>query len=359
MHESSLEALLEAARSQPIAFDGLEIESAEDGFLFAVPGHARSGLDQEQLVEQVSRHPKYLSNWYVFTRPRAEPRTAFLRWIEGAEALEVPERYTRLRDGMSTRWGELLISATVHDGQRRYDLRHVEEEATPRDRLDTYEDPLEARALAKQDPSGRYRPLKSAPTLQAGWVFPELAPDELTATVEQFYPASIENWYLEREDALDVSHWRETMERQTGIYGVVETWDRGDGYDHVNWVTEAMCDDSQCLKRRRWEYDEETTLDTDPGAGAFPCREPCSLMVSAARRWTRLEGEQPERYQLTLTPSEKAQLERLIEAVADDELDEIREADLRDGANRYRARYLRAKRLDAEGQLDVEPADPS
>jgi hypothetical protein len=82
-------------------------------------------------------------------------------------------------------------------------------------------------------------------------------------------------------------------------------------------------------------------------------------MVSAARRWTRLEGEQPERYELTLTPSEKAQLERLIEAVADDELDEIREADLRDGANRYRARYLRAKRLDAEGQLDAEPADPS
>jgi len=32
-----------------------------------------------------------------------------------------------------------------------------------------------------------------------------------------------------------VTHWRETMARQSGIYGVVKTWDRGEGHEHVDW----------------------------------------------------------------------------------------------------------------------------
>ena len=148
------------------------------------------------------------------------------------------------------------------------------------------------------------------------------------------------------------------MARQSGIYGVVKTWDRGEGYEHVNWVAESCCADSQCLKRREWEYDEETDLDVDGGDGVFPCREPCSLVVSAARKWTRLESERPRSYTFELTPSEKEQLETIVDAVADGRTDEIREADVKDGANRFRARFLRAKRFDDDGTLCGVPTDP-
>jgi hypothetical protein len=176
-------------------------------------------------------------------------------------------------------------------------------------------------------------------------------------TVETFYPATVANWHREREGELDVSHWRDTVSRQTGIYRVVDTWDRGEGYEHVNWVAEACCADSQCLKRREWEYDDETDLDVEGGDGEFPCREPCSLVVSAARRWTRLEGEQSRTYEFELTPSEKEQVEAIVDAVADGRTDEIREADTSEGANRYRARFLRAKRFDDEGNLCGVPTE--
>jgi hypothetical protein len=58
-----------------------------------------------------------------------------------------------------------------------------------------------------------------------------------------------------------------------------------------------------------------------------------------------LEGEEARTYEFELTPSERAQLEDVVDAVAEGTTDEIREADLDEGANRYRVRYLRAKRF--------------
>ncbi|OYR79077.1 hypothetical protein DJ72_14425, partial [Halorubrum distributum] len=256
-----------------------------------------------------------------------------------------------LAEGIERAWGELKITATVTDrGERRYDVRHADDADVSVDDLEAHEDPLDARDLVTFDEKGRYRPLKTAPSLAGGWVFPDLGPRDLYETVETIYPATVANWHREREGELDVTHWRETMERQSGIYGVVKTWDRGEGHEHVDWVAEACCDDSQCLKRREWEYDEDTDLDVDGGDGVFPCREPCSVVVSAARKWTRLESEQPRTYEFELTPSEKEQVEAIIDAVADGRTDEIREADTKEGANRYRARFLRAKRFSSTGR---------
>jgi hypothetical protein len=171
--------------------------------------------------------------------------------------------------------------------------------------------------------------------------------------VGQFYPATIQNWYREREGELDISHWRETAERQTGIYGIVEELEPR----QVEWVARSCCVDSQCLKRREWDEDADTPLDAPRGDGQFPCREPCSLVVAAARRWTTLEREEERAYTFTLTPSEKEQLEALIDAVADDRTDEIREADVYEGANRYRTRFLREKRM-VDGDLCGVPTEP-
>ena len=352
MDDTHVEAFAEAA-SDGIAFDG--IEAAVEGGRYVVETTETSEPTTVAALDELpSSYAEYISNWYFWhaSAPQAEPRWAYLRWLEHAESTPVPERYERLDAGVTSTWGDLSITAQLRDdGQRVYDLRHRDDAHEDTDSLDAFEDPREARTLAKHDDRERYRPLKTAPTLQSGWVFPALGPAELVEAVDFFYPATIANWHREREGELDVTHWRDTVDRQTGIYGVVKTWDRGDGYEHVNWVAEACCDDSQCLKRREWQYDDETDLDVDGGSGAFPCREPCSLVIAGARKWTKLEGEQSQTYEFELTPSEKEQLEDIIDAVADGEADDIREADIYEGANRYRARFLRAKLFDDEGNL--------
>ncbi|MFC5277512.1 DR2241 family protein [Halorubrum rubrum] len=321
----------------------------------------RTGLSERDLHAALAERAAAVTDWYVFERVVGEfgPRRAFLRWIEDADGATVAARYAALAAGVERAWGQLRITARVTDrGERRYEVRHEADAGVPREELTVHDDPLDARDIVKLDERGRYRPLKTAPTLRGGWIFPDVGPKAVYETVETIYPATIANWHREREGELDVSHWRETMERQSGIYGVIRTWDRGEGYEHVNWVAEACCDDSQCLKRREWEYDDETDLDVDGGDGVFPCREPCSVVVSAARKWTRLESEQSRTYAFELTPSEKEQLEAIVDAVADGRIDEIREADTKEGANRYRARFLRAKLFDEDGNLGGVPTDP-
>jgi len=123
----------------------------------------------------------------------------------------------------------------------------------------------------------------------------------------------------------------------------------------VEWAAAACCEDSQCLKRREWQLSEDEPLDADGGDGVFPCRGPCSMVVAAGREWAKLERQATQTYEFELTPSEKEQLESIIDAVADDEVDEIREADVSKKANRWRVRYLREKRLDEAGNLSGTP----
>ena len=349
---SAIDAL-RAAADEGVAFGDLRAERGEDGFLFETPEERGEGLDAAGFEDAAREAAPYVADWYYWTRVVGDERGAryaFLRWLEGADEGDrgVRARYEDLADGVTRAWGELEITAKFgsgsdeENGERAYELRHVDDADRDRDELDAYAEPRDAREIARFDERGRYRPLKTAPTLPTGWVFDDLDGDDLVRAVDFFYPATVENWRREREGDLDVTHWRETAERQTGIYGVVDELPE----EAVEWAAEACCVDSQCLKRRRWDYDEATELAVERGDGEFPCREPCSLFVAAAREWALLEREEPRTYEFELTPSEKEQLEELVDAVADGRVDEIREADLDDGANRYRARYLRAKLFD-------------
>jgi len=355
-----VDALREAA-ADGVDFDGLRATRDGDDFRLAVPDASYAGLSPAEFADAVREHRAYAENWLFWHghAPQADDAWAFLRWVERAADLSVPERYERLGDGGMTReWGQVAVTARLtDDGRRRYDLRHADEVDADPDDLSTYADPHETRRLRKFDDDGDYRPLSTAPTLRHGWALADLDPGAAVRAVEGFYPATIANWHREREGTLDVTHWHETVSRQTGIYGVVQTWDRGEGHEHVNWVAEACCDDSQCCKRREWEYDDETPLDIPGGDGVFPCREPCSLVVATARTWTRIEAEQSHTYSFDLTPSEKAQIETIINAVADGRVDEIRDGDTSDGANRFRARFLRAKLFDDAGNLCGVPTE--
>ncbi|WP_435062753.1 DR2241 family protein [Halobaculum sp. EA56] len=360
------DALVEAADADGgIDFDGLRVareggDASGDGYTFVTPEHEATGLSEAELHAHADGSP-YVTNWYFWEREvrrHGSPRRAFLRHAEAAGERGVHERYDALADGMVTEWGQLRIEATLSgddDGDRRYDVRHVDDADRAVEELETYRDPLDARELAKYDDDGMYRPLKTGTNMPTGWVYPDLDWRDAVETVETLYPATVANWYREREGTLDIDHWTDTTDRQTGIYGIVSELPR----EAVEWVAEAACDDSQCVKRREWQYSADDELAADGGTGAFPCREPCSLVIAAGRRWTKLEEEEPREYTFRLTPSEKEQIEGIVDAVADGRVDEIREADVYEDANRYRTRYLRAKLFDEHGNLAGVPTEPA
>jgi len=363
VRDEQAEALLDAVDGgdDAVTLDGLRaVRNGDDTYTVETPDGSHEALSASAAHETLRRDEvaPYVTNWYYWTEDvgrAGRHRRAFLRRAEAADTHPVPERYDALRNGLKTEWGEAVVTATLGaDGHRRYEIRHADDRGVDAAELDAYDGPVDARELSTYDDRGRYRPLRTAPSLVSGWVFPDLDGHDAVETLDTLYPASIANWNLEREGELDVTHWRETAERQTGIYGVVDEL----APDAVEWVAEACCVDSQCLKRREWEYDEDHELDADGGSGAFPCREPCSLVVAAARRWTKLEEEETRTYEFELTPSEKEQVEAVVDAVADDRTDEIREADVYEGANRYRTRFLRAKRFDEEGNLSGVPTEP-
>ncbi len=336
-----------------IAFDDLYVryEPKTDTYEFETNEITASRLSESELHEQARQASDYLTNWWFWSEVVGDevPHLfAFLRFLEDGDEHPVVDRYAALADGMTKAWGQLQITTTLaQDGARQYEIRHVDDHDSSASTLDAYSDPLSARDIGTFDGKGRYRPLRTAPSLPTGWVFTELSARDAYETVDTFYPATIANWYREHQGTLDIDHWRDTAERQTGIYGIIDEL----AYDAVEHVAATCCTDSQCLKRREWQYDEETPLHAEGGDGIFPCREPCSLVVAAARKWTTLEREETETYTFELTSSEKEQIEDIIHAVADDETDDIREADVYEGANRYRARFLREKRMDEHGHL--------
>lgn len=363
--ERAADAVIERVDGgETVEFDGLSVGTGSEGYRLAVPELERTGISTDDLHRTLSEFAEYATNWRYWDQVGGEgtARRAFLRWCERApvpgeattgepplDPLAVPERYDALAEGIDREWGQLLLTTTLDgDGERGYDLRHVDDAGASVEELDAYDEPREARELTTFDEDGSYRPLKTAPTLVSGWVFPALSGVELVEAVGFLYPATVENWHRERLGKLDVDHWIDTAERQTGIYDVIDELPR----EAVDWMAEACCVDSQCLRRREWEYDSEDPIDVPGGDGPFPCREPCSLVIAAARGWAIDEGEETHTWAVELTRTERNQIEAIVDAVADGRIDEIREADVREGANRYRARYLRAKRFGGDGGED-------
>jgi len=357
LSETQLAAFRETLAAEPIAYDGLaaEYDADEDSYHIETPAR-QTTLTADELSTVDAEQAAYISNWYFYTQAvGGEVTQAFCRWLELADDRTVLDRYDALKTGIDREWGQLRITTTLaDDGARRYEIRHVDDSDADADALTTHTDPFDARDIGTLDATGRYRPLQTAPSLDSGWIFPELTASEVYEAVEAFYPATVVNWHREQRGELDIDHWRDEQDRQSGIYNLITVLPD----EAVEWAAAACCDDSQCLKRREWELSEDEPLDADGGDGVFPCRAPCSMVVAAGREWAKLEREDTQTYEFELTPSEKEQLEAIIDAVADDEIDEIREADIGNGANRWRARYLREKRFDDDGHLSGTPTHP-
>ena len=309
------------------------------------------------------------------TTETATARAAFVERVD--RAVET--------SGAST-WGQLLITdaeagvgsgtsagdGSTPDGSRTYELRHEADRNTDPAALDTYTDSDAAQELARFDDEGEYRPLKSAPTLVRGWRLTGLDSRGLTRAISSFYPASVPNWYREREGYLDVTHYAETAARQTGMYDPVDELS-GRALDRA---VRACCTDDVCLKRRVWEAGEDgdagdagdavgntdgsgREIDAPPGDGAFPCREPCSLFVAAAREFVLAERDgdgnahdDGDTASTTLTETDREDLDAILtELVENPEgVTPVRDGEASEPTNRYRVRYLREKLRDMDGR---------
>jgi len=245
-------------------------------------------------------------------------------------------------------WGELVIT----EGDDGFRVRHEDDAGTPPSELVGYEEPHEAEGIARYDDEGGYRPTKSETTLPTGWLFTSLDAEGLAEVIRRFYPASIENSYLDERDELDVTHWDETAARQTGRYAEVDRL----GDDAVRRATGSFCSE-ECSKRREWGVSGDEPASGD---GDFPCREPCSLFVAGAKEFlsqeekdatvevsrddaeallAALDGRRRESTDEAVELS-VGDAEALLDALDDDE---PRRGDLGEGSNEYRRRYTASK----------------
>lgn len=344
MIEAAIDALVDTA-ADGVSFDGLDAAETADGYRMAVLDETHTGLDEPAFRAIARANDAHVLEWYLWHQrmPQAPASWDFCRWIEGAENRSVTDRLDALRHGVTEKWGQLHITVRADDShRRRYVVRHTDDATVSRARLSVYREPTAVRDHTRLDDDGAYRPLSTAPTLPTGWVAVELDPAALIETVDEVYPATVANWHLDRADRLDITHWRETADRQTGIYAVVDELDG----DRVSWLAEACCADTECLKRREWDETADERLNVARGAGEFPCREPCSLVVAAAREIALAERESADG---GLSDPERAQIDRIVTAAAEGE--SIRIGDVGDGANRLRVRYLRAKYAGADGGM--------
>ena len=338
-----VEKLLATVRDDGRAgYGDISLTVIGEAFNLEIGDEQWSGLSERELRNRLEAAPTYLENWGYWHGLRQEVPAAgitFLRWLERAGDWSLKTRRSHLEEGITRTWGQLSIRTSLRDSVRSYDLRHEVDRGRTPSELDRYDDPRALREIRRYTDDRSYRPLTGAPSLRAGWTVPELSGADLITGVESVYPAGIANWARERADDLDVTHWTQTAARQTGIYEVVSELPERE----LQWVVEACCTDDACLKRRTWDWDADETIDVDRGTGRIPCREPCSLIVAAAREVARSEIDADKPGENTLSTGDREQLLAILEALADDRIDDIRVGDVREPANRLRRRYLAAK----------------
>lgn len=170
-----------------------------------------------------------------------------------------------------------------------WSLRHVDDRGV--DGLTVYTRPSDALELAKYDPAGAYRPLKTAPNLSRGWELRLAGVDELRQALDFLYPAAVGTWlaFLRRE--VRPVPLRETLNRQTGMYRLTQLMND----EQADELNRTACNSGTgCLRRVMWPLDvgrdaplteAADAVRAAEGTAEIPilCVEACNLLVAAAR----------------------------------------------------------------------------
>jgi sirohydrochlorin cobaltochelatase len=159
-----------------------------------------------------------------------------------------------------------------------------------------FRSPEEAREIAKYDCTGAYRPLKGAPNLPSGWVLELPDIDALGRALDYFYPGAVGTWQAFREKNARAVSFRQTLNRQTGMYRIAQRLTQ----EQAENLVQKFCDsNSRCLRTILWRIEPNQCSSflpfskSDPSvdqtgesrmAIPFLCLEGCNLLVAAARK---------------------------------------------------------------------------
>ena len=178
--------------------------------------------------------------------------------------------------------GQILLSSD-------YTMRHVAD--ADRVDLDLFTSATDARLIARYDPQGEFRPLKTAPNLKRGWLLTLDSLEEMERAIEYFYPSALGLWLSFLNGSLHPTCLRQTLDRQTGMYRITQLLKPDQAQE---LVAKCCTSDGGCLRTILWDLTpgeslsgfpvEKLSLDTFP-ANRIPliCRELCNLVVAAAR----------------------------------------------------------------------------
>ena len=189
--------------------------------------------------------------------------------------------------------GEILVRRMAGD---EFVLCHRDD--VDRDDLALQEGADAAAEIARYDDAGRFRPLKTAPDLRHGWRLVLADPVELREALDLFYPGRIAAFLAWRRGDLGTTPFRETLERQSGMYRVAAKISD----ERANELVGNFCrSDGGCLRTILWRRDRAGTVPSAalPASKFDPaydqtgraergvpllCQEICSLLVGAARQ---------------------------------------------------------------------------
>ena len=160
-------------------------------------------------------------------------------------------------------------------------------------KLTLYQSAVHARDIARNDAPGKFRPLKTAPTLKQGWELFLTSPKALLEALDYLYPGAVANWIRYSDEQIPPRNLKEMLARQTGMYRITGLLRENEAQSLVA----AICHDGNCRRKILWTWDGEGTWHSLPQekttclrhpASAIPalpllCTDACPLLIGPAR----------------------------------------------------------------------------
>ncbi len=247
-------------------------------------------------------------------------------------------------------FGQVVVACR----EERYEVRHGNDAETPAEQLELLS-AKELRARLSKDASGRFRPLRSAPDLPAGWRAIASSSEDLWRILNAVYPGALGDWHAFRQRKKTAVHFSEFVARQSGMFRVVAKLNS----EQAQCVADACCDDRLCFKQRLWSAAEnrESKPPSNLAEPGLVCLEPCSLFLELARRGFKLG--QAQSLSLQISEEEGDLLLQALDHFAQKNTENpgrLRAADFATSANPRRIHLLRAQ---IARQQPKKPGEPT